>query len=642
MRHLRRMLRAPYLSARFLTAPFLTAPFLTAPFGRGSESASFPDRSKRLSKVLVLPTLVALLAAMNLGAAGHHRAAPKPPAPVRRWMKGMTLRDEVAQLVFVAFPGTAPHPRSREYLRLLHLVRDVKVGGLIVNNAANGRTVQHAAPYALAAFLNRVQRAAKVPLLVGADFERGASMRVAGTTVFPHAMAFGAAGDPELTRYEGRVTAEEARALGVQWVYYPVADVNINPDNPVLNIRSFGEDPQAVAAQVAAFIEGAHSDPRNYVLTTAKHFPGHGDTSVDSHLNLPVIPASRERLEKVELVPFRAAIAAGTDAVMTAHVAVPALAPPDLPATLSPAILTGLLRNELGFKGLVITDALEMGGIVKGFPGGEAAVRAIEAGADTLLMPVDAEAAIRAVVAAVESGRIKRRRIEESVAKILAAKEKVGLDRKRHVDVEGLEDVINSPEANEKAREVAERAITLVRNEGSVVPLAAPEQACFVVLAESRYQNQGQIFSQEVRARLAHATLATLDASLSRADVDAALGRLAGCETYVVAAFASVTSYRGSLGLEGELPHAMEALAAAGKPLVLVALGNPYLLRSFPNVAAYLATYSSVAPSEAAAVRALWGEIDIGGHLPVSIPGLAARGDGIQVKASRPERGAAP
>ena len=579
--------------------------------------------------------LAALLLVAALGAADRHPSTVKPSAAVRRWMKGMTLRDEVAQLVFVAFPGAAPHTRSREYLRFLRLIRDIKVGGLILTNAANGRTIQHAEPYALAAFVNRVQHIAKVPLLVGGDFERGASMRVAGTTVFPHAMAFGAAGDPEFSRLEGQVTAREARALGVDWVYYPVADVNINPDNPVLNIRSFGEDPQAVAAHVAAFIEGAHSDARNYVLTTAKHFPGHGDTSVDSHLNLATIPASRERLEGVELVPFRAAIAAGTDAVMTAHVAVPALAPPDLPATLSPAILAGLLRGELGFKGLIITDALDMGGIVKGFPAGDAAVRAIEAGADTLLMPADPEAAIRAVVTAVENGRLKRARIEESVVRILAAKEKLGLDRKRLVNVEALGDLINSPEANEKAQQVAERAVTLVRNQGALVPLAAPERACFLVLPESRDSNEGQTFSQEVRARLAHATVATLDPSLSRADVDAALVRLTSCETYVVAAFASVTAYQGSLGLGGDLPHAMETLAGSGKPLVLLALGNPYLLRSFPAVSAYLATFSSVAPSETAVVKALWGEIEIRGHLPVSIPGLAARGDGIQLKAAR-------
>ena len=214
-------------------------------------------------------------------------------------------------------------------------------------------------------------------------------------------MAFGAAGDPAFSRFEGEVTAREARALGVQWVYYPVADVNNNPDNPIINIRSFGENPQDVAAQVKAFIEGAHSDKKNYVLTTAKHFPGHGDTAVDTHMNLATIPADRERLERLELVPFKAAIEAGVDSIMTAHVAVPALAPPDLPATLSPAILTDLLRKQLGFHGLVITDALEMAGIANGFSTGDACVRALEAGADTLLMPVDPDAAIKAVIAAV-------------------------------------------------------------------------------------------------------------------------------------------------------------------------------------------------------------------------------------------------
>jgi len=553
----------------------------------------------------------------------------------------MSLRDEVAQLVFVPFQGAMPHPRSQEHLRFVRLIRDVRVGGLILNNAANARTLPHAEPYALAAFLNRAQRLARVPLLVGSDFERGASMRVAGTTVFPHAMAFGAAGDPELARFEGQVTAREARALGVHWIYYPVADVNINPDNPVLNIRSFGEDPQAVAAEVAAFIEGAHSDPHNYVLTTAKHFPGHGDTAVDSHLNLPTVPAARERLETVELVPFRAAISAGTDAVMTAHVSVPALAPPGLPATLSPEILTALLRGELGFQGLVITDALDMGAIVKGYPAGEAAVRAVEAGADALLMPADPEAAIRAVVAAVENGRLTRRRIQESVVRILAAKEKVGLDRKRLVNVEAASEVLDSPEANQKAQEVADRAVTLVRSPGGV-PLAAPERACFVVLAQSRYSNDGQTLIKEAHTRAPAAVAATLDPSQSRADVDDALASLRPCETYVVAAFDSVTAYRGSLGLAGELPYALETLEGSGKPLALVALGNPYLLRSFPAASAYLATFSNVALCETAAVKALWGEIDIRGHLPVSIPGLAARGDGIALKASRPAREAVP
>ena len=543
----------------------------------------------------------------------------------------MTLRDEVAQLVFIPFHGESPNSRTREYRKFMHLITEVKVGGLVLVNISNGRVVAKAEPYALATFLNRMQRLTRVPLMVGGDFERGASMRVDGTTIFPHAMAFGATGDPSFSRYEGEVTAREARALGVHWVFYPVADVNNNPDNPIINIRSFGENPQDVAAQVVAFIQGAHSDKRNFVLTTAKHFPGHGDTAVDTHLNLASIPADRARLESTELVPFRAAIAAGVDSVMTAHIAVPALAPPDLPATLSPAILTNLLKKDLGFTGLVVTDALEMGGIARGFTSGDAAVRALEAGADALLMPADPDAAIKAVVAAVESGRITRQRLRDSVIKILSAKEQVGLDRKRLVDIEGVGDVVNSPEANEKAQEIADRAVTLVRNTGNLVPLASSDHACFVVLAEGRFSTGGQAFVQEVRKRLRNPAIVTLDPSMTPTDIDAGLASLPPCDRYVVAAYVTVGAARGSVGLAGELPRAVDSITATGKPVALVAMGNPYLLRSFPNVAAYLATFSTVPPSEIAAVRALFGEIAITGHLPVSIPGFAARGEGIMV-----------
>ena len=544
----------------------------------------------------------------------------------------MTLRDEVAQLVFIPFYGHPANSRSREYLKMLRLIRTTRVGGLILINVSNGHTIAKAEPYALAAFLNRMQRLAGVPLLVGGDFERGASMRVEGTTVFPHAMAFGATGDPAFSRFEGEVTAREARALGVHWIYYPVADVNNNPDNPVINIRSYGENPKDVAAHVAAFLDGAHSDKRNLVLTTAKHFPGHGDTAIDSHLNMPTIAADRERLDRLELVPFRAAIAAGVDAVMTAHVAVPALAPPTLPATLSPAILTGLLRQELGFHGLVVTDALDMGGVAKGFSTGEACVRAIEAGADALLMPADPDEAIRAVAAAVAGGRISRQRIQESVVKLLSAKERLGLDRKRLVDLEGIGDVVDSPESNERAQQIAERALTLVRNDGNLLPLAAPARACFAILPETRYSTEGLALAQELRKRGA-ANVATLDPSLSRQDVDDAIRRFpASCTAYVVAAFASSGASRGSPGLAGELPGAVETMVSLGKPVAMVALGNPYLLREFPQVAAYLATFTTVPPAEVAAVKALWGEIGIHGRLPVSIPSLARLGEGVDIE----------
>jgi beta-N-acetylhexosaminidase len=558
---------------------------------------------------------------------------PQLNAAARRWMRSLTLREKVAQLIFVPFNGAAPHTRSREYARYLKLVRDIRVGGLILVNWAQGRVIQKAAPYELATFSNRMQRLAKVPLLVGADLERGASMRVDGTTVFPHAMAFGAAGDPALTRYEGEVTAREARALGIHWVYYPVADVNNNPDNPIINIRSFGEDPQQVAAHVRAFIEGTRADLTRRVLTTAKHFPGHGDTAVDSHVNLAAIPADKERLRRLELVPFQAAIAAGVDSIMTAHVAVPALAPADVPATLSPRVLTGLLRKELGFRGLVVTDALEMGGIAKGYQAGEAAVLALEAGADALLMTPDPEAALEAVLAAVRKRRLSQKRIEESVVRILRAKQRVGLDRRRYVNLEAIEDQVNAPEAVERAQEIADRAVTLVKNERDVVPLRAPARTCFLVLAESRYASGGQVFAEEVRRREKQALVLPLDPSLPAAEIDNVVARTAGCQTVVAAAFASVGAYRGDLALPGDYPRLLEGLTARGQPVVLVALGNPYLLRSFPRVDAYLATFSTVPPSEIAAVRALLGEIPIRGRLPVTIPGAAKRGHGIQLPA---------
>ena len=552
----------------------------------------------------------------------------------------MTLREEVAQLIFIPFSGTFPNSRSRQYWKFLRLIHDTRVGGLVLVNYSNGRTTPKAEPYALAAFLNRMQRQAKTPLLVGADFERGASMRVNGTTPFPQAMAFGAAGDPALAHYEGEVTAREARALGVQWVFFPVADVNHNPDNPVINIRSYGEDPRAVAGMVKAFIEGAHSDRKNYVLTTAKHFPGHGDTAQDTHLNLATVAASRERLEQLELVPFRAAIGAGVDSVMTAHVAVPALAPADVPATLAPQILTDLLRNRLGFQGLVITDALDMGGIAKGYSTREAAVEALKAGADALLMPPDPDVALRAVVAAVEDGRLPRRRIRESVAKILAAKERLGLDRQRMVDLDALGDVLDSPEAEDRAQQVADRAVTLVRNTDALVPLHAPLRTCYLVLTENRYSTEGQTFAQEVRKRFSSAALSTFDPSMTREGMDEVLRKLPDCEVYGVAAFSSVVAYRGSVGLAGELPELIRALIGSRRPVVLIALGNPYLLRDFPGVAAYLATFSTAVPSETAAARALFGELDIRGHLPVTIPGLAQYGEGLQLQATRAASGA--
>jgi beta-N-acetylhexosaminidase len=487
----------------------------------------------------------------------------------------------------------------------------------------------------MAAFLNRMQRLAKVPLLVGGDFERGASMRVAGTAKYPHQMAYGAANDLQLTRALGAATAKEARALGVNWVFAPVADVNSNPENPIINIRSFGENPELVASHVKAYIEGAHSDPSNRVLVTVKHFPGHGDISVDSHIGMSKLEADRARMNEIELVPFRRAIDARVDAVMTAHMAVPAVEPKDIPATVSASVLTGLLRTDLRFPGLIVTDAMDMQGLTKEFPGGEAAVRAIEAGVDVLLMPPNPQAAINAVVAAVQQGRLTQKRIEESAARVLAAKARVGLARNKLVNVEEIGDVLDSPELADQAQLAADKAITLVKNENSILPLRNPDKACLYVLTESRYGQQGRRLVEEVRGRSKLMEAILLDPEMSTIEMNEYVAKAADCEVVVVGAFVTVGAYRGNVALSGDFPALMRSLLSGSRPVVMVSLGNPYLLRSYPQVSSYLATFSPAVTAEAAAVKALFGEIATSGKLPVTIPGVAAYGDGIMLTTSR-------
>ena len=354
------------------------------------------------------------------------------------------------------FNGVQLSSKSPEFQHLARLVHDVKVGGLLLVNVANGQTVSRADPFALGSFLNRMQQRAHLPLLVGADFERGASMRVTGTPIYPHAMAFAATGDPSLVWQEGRATAREARSLGIHWLFYPVADVNTNPDNPVINIRSFGESPATVSTFVRAFIEGAHSDPHSRILTTAKHFPGHGDTAIDTHLSVATVLGSAERLNDVELPPFRAAIAGGVDSIMTGHIAVPALAPNGAPATFSHEILTDLLRNQLEFHGLVITDALEMGAVRS--ESDDSAVRALQAGSDVLLEPPNPLAAIDSVVKAVAKGTILRARIRQSVKRVLTAKVKLGLAMNRLVDLDQISEILDDQVSIQSSRRMSPTA----------------------------------------------------------------------------------------------------------------------------------------------------------------------------------------
>lgn len=573
-----------------------------------------------------------MFCALVAGAPGAP-AKRKPLPGVRSWLRSLTLHEKAAQLVFVAFYGDAPHSRSEEYQRTLKWVRNLRVGGLLLINRTRNGVIERAEPFATATFLNRMQRSAKIPLLVAGDFERGDSMRFVSETKFPHNMAFAATRDPSLSRLEGEVTARQARALGMPWILAPVADVNVNPDNPIVNIRAYSENPEETAAHVRAYIEGAHSRPGSPVMATVKHFPGHGDVSVDTHLQMAVLNADAARLDSVELAPFREAIAAGVDSVMTAHIAVPSLDDPATPATLSRPILTDLLRGKLQFKGLISTDAMDMHAISKQWSPAQAAVKAIQAGADVLLLPADPEQAVEGLVRAVRRGEITRRRLEESVIRVLSAKVRVGLRRKRLVNPEAAIDALDAPEDIEKAQEIADKSVTLVKNGGLAVPLKSGGAPAFLVLPENRCYDQGKAFAAEVRRRTPDAPIVRLDPGATEADFAKALETAKRADTVVVAAFVSVSSYRGSVALAGEYPKFVESLLAAGKPVVLIALGNPYLVRTFPSVAAYLTTYSTVLPSEIAAAKALFGEIPITGRLPVTIPGVAKYGDGIQLAA---------
>lgn len=548
--------------------------------------------------------------------------AAQPPT-AEGWLRSLTLREKAAQLVMVPFYGSLPNVKSKQYRELHALVTEVRVGGFILLNRVQRGNALRADPHAVATFLNRMQKLSKLPLIAGGDFERGASMRVESTAGFPHAMAFGAAGDPELTRALGAATAREARAMGIHWVFAPVADVNNNPDNPVIHLRSFGESPREVANHVQAFIEGAHSSPEAHVLVTVKHFPGHGDTAEDTHYALATVTAGAERLRDLELVPFRAAIAAGVDSVMTAHVTVPALEPAGIPATVSPAILTNLLRKELGFTGLLSTDALDMRGLTRFFDAGEAAVRALEAGADLLLMPTNPRAAVNAVVAAVESGRLTRERLDESVRKLLAAKIRLNLHQRRMVSLDQIPDLLDTPEDQALAAEAAQRAVVVIGNDSALLPLQAPERACVFVLPPTRSSTLGEAFAAALAQISPKTRIETLTPQLAPSEIE----DIASCETIVAAYAAYSANYPDGAALAGNYPALIQRLAEAGRPLALVALGNPYPLRHFPALPA-LATFSTVPLSEEAAARALTGKAPITGRMPVSLPPVNNRKNG--------------
>ena len=544
---------------------------------------------------------------------------------VRKTLAGMTLREKIGQLIAGRY--NAPFlNRDSDYLKgLIDLVTKQKVGGMVIFAGEVFETAE---------LNNFLQKLAEVPLLIAADFEHGAAMRINGATLFPQFMAFGAADSEDLAYEMGQITAVEGRAMGIHVNYAPVVDVNIDPDNPVISTRSAGEDPERVSRLAAAFIRGCQE---NGMPATAKHFPGHGDTATDSHTTMPTVNGDRARLDRVELYPFGRAIEAGVEVVMTAHLHVPALDPtPGLPATLSPKIITDLLRKEMGFKGLIVTDAMEMGGIVNTFGSAEAAVMAVRAGVDMVLLPGDPPAAIDAISRAVTSGSIPESQIDDSVRRILRLKARLGLHRERYVDTRQLPLKVASKASLAQAALSYEKAVTLVKNEGGILPLRAGSgprtTAVFSLSSDADDYYAGRAFVREVRKRLPDAAAFYADAYTGEEFLEEAKSKAIGADDLIIAVFSTLRSAKGSVGLLPRHIELVKELAEARQGRVVVlSFGSPYFLRHFPEVGAYLCLYRASLQAQEAAAKAVFGEIDISGRLPVSIPGLFPVGHGINL-----------
>jgi beta-N-acetylhexosaminidase len=570
-------------------------------------------------------------------------------------LRKMSAEEKVGQLFMIWTRAEFLNVNSPDYLRLRDSMNKYHVGSFAMTVRYEPPFLYKNQPYEAAELLNRLQRDSKLPLLIAADFEQGVSNRLYGTTGFPGAMAIGATGRPEYAEAFGKITGQEARAVGVHWNFFPVADVNSNPENPIINTRSFGEDPQQVSEFVSAYIRGAHAAG---LLITAKHFPGHGDTATDSHLGVAQVTGDRARLESVELLPFRKAIQSGVDSVMMAHVTVPALDPnPNAVATVSPLIVNGLLRQELHFPGVIITDALDMGALTRLYSTdiGREAVDAFKAGNDVLLIPPDLDAAYKAVLLAVRSGEISQSRLDESALKILKLKTSLGLHKARLVDLSALEAAIGRPEHITAGQQMADDAVTLVRQNEAVLPLkktgtmanGLPYQGMaevrnhllVIVFSDDVRLEAGRMLERQIKSRVPDANVIYSDPHLAGMMSPTILEAAGQAEKIVVAVYSAPTAgkmvktngrVQNSVSLADDSTRMLQGILKMAAPkTVVLAMGNPYLAKDFPEVQNYVCTFSASQVSEISAVKALFGEVEIHGHLPVTIPGVAPRGAGI-------------
>jgi beta-N-acetylhexosaminidase len=579
----------------------------------------------------VQPKYLALVL-VSLWACGRASSVPQPqpaqfpgqPEPaevdIDALLGSLSTRDKIAQLVMPWIPGAYAALDDETFERMQGWVDSLHVGGLIVSVGS---------PYDVAAKLNLLQERSPQPLLIGSDLEAGTAIRLNGGTPFPPNMGVGATGSDSEAYQLGRVTALEGRAVGIHLAFAPVADVNNNPSNPIINTRSFGEDPQAVGRMVAAEIRGLQE---HGMLATAKHFPGHGDTGTDSHISLPVITSNWARLDSVELVPFRSAIAAGVTSIMSAHIAMPGIDRGQMrPGTIAPNILTGILRDSLSFKGLVITDALNMGGVASEY-GAEAGVRAFIAGADLLLQPADPKTAIDAMMVAMAKRQITHQRLDRSVRRVLELKRRLGLFARRTVFLDSIPLIVGRAEFQAEAREMAARSIVMVKDSnGTVYGLRRTRPGLTVVTyGEEDSRAVGNAFAAELRIRGFPVSLFKLWPASGPASYDSAAVFL---QRSPMAVFVTADRPVPSRGTIGQLPDLMKTLiaeTAQNQPAILVSMGSPYIIEDLPEVGSYLIGWRSNAVTEQAVARALAGVSSITGQLPISIPPRYPRGWGLQ------------
>jgi beta-N-acetylhexosaminidase len=600
---------------------------------------------------------VAVCAVISTALVAQSPAPPPLDKTAEKWvdttLRKLTLEDKVGQMLVSSLPSTFLSTDSQEFEDLARTTRDYHIGGFhlfggtepapaVLLNPTYGSVIL-GQPLEAASILNRLQAIAAVPLLNSADFETGVGFRINGATTFPRAMAFGAARDEKLAFEAGRITGVEARALGVHVNFAPVVDVNNNPRNPVINTRSFGEDPALVSRLAAAYVRGLQEAG---VMATLKHFPGHGDTDVDSHLGLPIIKHPRERLDQIELPPFRAGIAAGAQAVMTGHIEMPAFDPsPNTPTTLSAPIVTGVLRKDFGFNGLIYTDSMGMAGVTAMYSAGEAAVRAIAAGNDLVLHSPDDGAAFGAIRDAVKTGRIPETQVDASVERILRAKAAAGLYRSRAVSLDALPTIVGTRANQAVADTVSERSITLVKDARNQMPLRVPAGASVLYLSVLDYPSGWRIaapsrtFIPELRKRWPNVTSIELSDRTTASEIELVKATAPRYDAIVASVFVRAASASGRMDLAPPLQRLLQDLsrltATSGKPFVTTFFGNPYVPMFMPELPVMLITYDFYDRAEASAVRAIAGEAAIGGRLPIALPGLFEQGFGLDRPVSR-------